>query len=135
MSGRERIISMTNKGALFYPTMGPRLSNREIVRELGYPVWDDPGKTWFVALDGRILLGFCALLPSVPVRFTSDYVLPAYRRRGIYSRLFAARMETAAELPCRASATQASLPMFERHGFTNRGHAGGISICSGRSRR
>jgi hypothetical protein len=72
-----RVIIFSRKDKRFYPLVGPFLSNRQIVAELGFPIWDDPSKIWFIALQGRRLVGICASVDEGDsARFTSDYVLP-----------------------------------------------------------
>ncbi len=111
------VARMTRDDPRFYPIVGPFLGRREIARELGGPVGDDDGKTWFAAVaDGRAQ-GLCAALPRGGVTaYQSDYVLPEFRRRGVYAALRAARAEA---FPGRARAvcTTAALPYLLADGF------------------
>lgn len=110
---------LTNRDRSFYPTLGPYLARRAIVKELGGRLWDDDTKTWYVALNGRHVAGFCAARDdSSRVVLQSAYVLPDYRRQGVYRRLFNARMADFADRTCRAVATEASLPVLLAAGFT-----------------
>ena len=61
--GAVKITRMTNRDPGFYELVGPFLSRREIVAEIGAPIWDDDGKDWFVARRGKKVLGFAALKP------------------------------------------------------------------------
>lgn len=111
---------LTNRDRGFYPLMGPFLSRRGIVKELGGPIWDDDAKTWWVALYGRAVAGFAAARDdghAKPVLFQSAYVLPERRRRGVYRMLFTARDAGYAGRLARAVCTDASLPLFLAHGF------------------
>lgn len=101
------ILKMDNHHEDFYRIMGPYLSRREIVSELGAPVWDDDGKIWFLAVSGRPRIGkvyvegFAALKVSGDTaRLVSAYVLPDFRRRGTYRDLLNARLKAAEELKC-----------------------------------
>jgi len=115
------VRQLTNAGQGFYRLLGPFLARREVVAEVGGPIWDDDGKTWWVALAGGEVAGFCAAtVPGAggPVVFRSAYTLPGFRRAGVYRRLFSDRLAWSGGRPVRATCTAASLPMFERHGFT-----------------
>ena len=104
--------------------MGPYLSRREIVAELGFPVWDEDGKTWFVAVDNGRVVGFCARVDDAPGHvFKSAYVLPHCRRHGIYRELFARRIDGLVG-PISSTVTDAALPMFVAYGFTVTGKRG-----------
>lgn len=116
-----RTVEMTNEHPDFYRLVGPFLSRRAIAGELGYPVWDDDDKRWWVALDGPTVLGFVALRPeSGKTILTSAYVLPAHRKRGVYRQLFAARLAAAEALgrPIESTVMAAAAPAFEAAGFT-----------------
>ena len=111
-----RVLTNTDRG--FYALLGPVLSRRDIERELGARVHDDDGKVWFVAVDGRELLGFCAALGTPrSVRLVSDYVLPAHRGRGVYRQLFAARLAHYPDRPMTATCTAAGLHTYRANGF------------------
>lgn len=112
-----RIVKMTNQDERFYPTIGPYLSKRDIVTELGAPVWDDDSKEWFVAYRGRKLVGFAARRRhGKHAALVSAYVLPEHRRTGVYSALLEARVADF-EGPLRAVATAGSVPALKRSGF------------------
>lgn len=111
------VISLTREHPDFYRLIGPFLGSREVAREIGGPVWDDPGKTWFAAIGGDgAAAGVCAAMPGEVTVYQSAYVLPDARRRGVYRALCQAR---AAAFPgrARATCTQASLPVLLAGGF------------------
>lgn len=110
---------VTNRDKAFYPLMGPFLSRRAIVKEIGAPIWDDDNKTWYVALDGRNVAGFAAVRDDGDkgVTFQSAYTLPEHRRRGVYRFLLTARLRDHQGRACRSVATAASLPVLLAHGF------------------
>jgi GNAT superfamily N-acetyltransferase len=121
MAGRSRfdVILTDNEKADFYFLLGPFLSRRIVARELGGPIWDDDGKLWLVALMGNTVLGFCAFRPQKNVIWLcSDYVLPEWRRQGVYNELFAQRFALLHGKYCCAKATASSRWTFERYGFT-----------------
>lgn len=123
--GYPDIDVMANDDPRFYPLIGPFLSRREIVAELGFPVWDEEGKTWFVAIENGSAIGFCAVRrDGKGAVFCSDYVIPVYRRRGLYTRLFEARLawlQGRCKGHFRAVVTPSALPVFKAHGFTPSG--------------
>jgi hypothetical protein len=119
-----RLLSLSNKNRMFYGLLGRFLSRREIVKELGSPVWDDPGKTWIVALDGVRVVGFCAYrYASKRTELCSDWVTPDRRHEGIYHAMFSKRLESI-DGPMRATVTDAALPTFLEHGFERVGQRG-----------
>lgn len=115
---------MTNKTKGFYTQVGPFLARREIVTELGGHLWDDDDKTWFVAIKGRTVIGFCAARPVAgKTTYLSAYVVPGHRRQGVYRRLW---QERRAQFPgpARATCTTASLPVFLANGWVVAGTKG-----------
>lgn len=118
-----RVMTNTTRG--FYTLIGPYLARRSIVAELGGQLWDDDGKTWFVALDGRAVLGFCAAQPAAggKVTYQSAYVLPEHRRRGVYRALWQARRDRFPG-PAQATCTAVSLPLYLAAGWTVAGERG-----------
>ena len=109
---------MTTTSPAFYKTLGPFLSRRHIVREVGGPIWDDAGKQWWAALVGGKGAGFAADRDDERrVTFQSAYGLPEHRRQGIYRTLFYARMEAFPGRKIRAVCTAASLPLVLGNGF------------------
>lgn len=122
------IRELTNTDAGFYPLLGPFLARRAIVQEFGgYPLWDEDGKRWFVALDrtGRQVMGFASLMvrergAERGLWLDDAYVLPQWRERGLYRQLLEARLATC---PADAEVRVVSLnprvvAMLERRGFT-----------------
>lgn len=114
------IVETDNTAPDFYRLVGPFLGSREVHRELGGPVYDDPGKLWWLAMLGGDVVGFCALrVEGRTVKLGSAYVVPDARRCGAYEKLFEARLAHALqlELPIRATARPAAAALFRRHRF------------------
>jgi len=110
----------SNADESFYDMLGPFLSRREIVKELGFPVWDDDDKSWLVAIDpNHGPVGFVAWRPQGDhCVLCSAWTHPDHRRRGVYSTLFDARLAYVGDKkPLRATCTDASRPVLESHGF------------------
>lgn len=75
---------LTNKEKDFYYFMGPFLSRRPIVKELGNSIWDDDNKIWFVYMDNFHVRGFASLfIHKNRGHLQSVYVLPNYRNTKI----------------------------------------------------
>lgn len=118
---------LTREDPEFYQLLGPFLSRREIVRELGYPVWDDDGKVWYVAQEDGRVVGFAALRrDNGKTILTSAYVVPERRRQGIYRLLFDARLREALApgTVIEAVVTPQATGMFEQRGFERVGMRG-----------
>jgi GNAT superfamily N-acetyltransferase len=121
----------TNRTRGFYATMGPFLSRRAIVKEVGGNIWDDDGKTWFVAFRSGKVVGFCAAADDGnKVTFKSAYVLPEHRHQGVYRALFAKRLSHYPGRHLRATCTNAALPAFTAHSFTVVRHKGSFAEVS-----
>jgi ribosomal protein S18 acetylase RimI-like enzyme len=118
--GDLRLSVLTNADPRFYPTLGPYLARRDIVQALGGPLYDDPGKLWFVLEDDGRLAGFGGLtLEGDEAHFCSDYVLPEWRRKGLHNRLVAERLAHLDGTAKRATVTPTIAGSFayRKHGF------------------
>jgi GNAT superfamily N-acetyltransferase len=135
------IIERTRESGDFYHLVGPFLGSRDVHRALGGPVYDDPGKRWWIAIhqqnvsmphgplrgmeDGYEqasieVVGFCALTVDGPtVHLGSAYVVPEHRSDGVYAELFEARLKAAraSGLKLRATVKPDAATLFRRHGF------------------
>jgi len=87
------VKTMTNEHPDFYRLAGPFLSRREIVKELGGPIWDEDGKLWFFAMRKGKVAGFATMTVKGQINvFQEAYVLPEYRGQGIHADLIDARI-------------------------------------------
>lgn len=112
-----RILKLNNQDLRFYPLVGPLLSRRQVVRELGFPLWDDDDKHWYIAMNGRKLLGLAALQNKKGRHvLCSAYVLPEHRRRGVYTELIRARIDDTSG-PISVTATATSKCVLQRAGL------------------
>ena len=134
----RQVIQITNQSWRFYSVMGQFLSQREITKELGSPVWDDLGKLWWLSATNfysplkPTIHGFVAAirLPNKKVSFCSDYVIPEFRGQGVYRELFAARLEAFPAATIKATVTKSSKKEYENNGFKCIGVRGGFwSMC------
>lgn len=112
------VIALTNQDPRFYPLLGPFLSRRDVVREVGAPLWDDDGKAWVVITEGGQVAAFGAITSGKGhVRFTSDYVLPAWRGKGLHRRLVRERLRATEGTPVIAVCTGDGLRAYLAEGF------------------
>ena len=83
------IIQLTNQDERFYPLLGPFLARREVEKEIGYRIYDDDGKVWFVALEDGRVIGFCYRLekPKGTFQIGSCYTVPEHRGKGVFQKL------------------------------------------------
>lgn len=120
------LAAVTNKSPGFYELVGPLLSRREVVDELGSPVWDDDGKQWIVAVgdDGKAIGVVGAYRGTV----CSFYVYPDHRGKVVGTSLLLRLMELA---ECKkATATERAVPLFAAVGFTETGQRGAYKVMS-----
>jgi L-amino acid N-acyltransferase YncA len=113
---------LTNQSPDFYLLVGPLLSRREVVAELGGPVWDDDEKIWQVAVsESGEVLGMVAARGG---EICSYYVTPGSRGLSVGYALLNRMMTRHVGTSCRATATDASLPLFQQAGFKETGTRG-----------
>lgn len=115
------IARLTNTDDDFYPTVGPFLSRRNIVAELGHPVWDDDGKVWHIAIgeDGDAI----GMVGRRDNEICSMWVSPDRRGNLVGAALLhAAAVEN--DGPLRATVTEAALGLFKELGFEATGNRG-----------
>lgn len=118
MSGNYEVVTLTNADERFYPLLGPFLARREVVREIGAPLWDEDGKAWVVITDGGQVAAFGGVVNGKGhVRFTGDYVVPRYRKKGLHRRLIAERLKATEGTPAIAVCSPAGLPAYLAEGF------------------
>lgn len=118
------LLKLTNTDHRFYPLIGPFLSRRAIVAELGVPLWDEDGKCWYVLMENPAavspldLLGFAAIQPEPHgVHFGSAYVVPGARGNGVYGQLLAARLADHAGERITVTANEHTAPAYLAAGF------------------
>jgi GNAT superfamily N-acetyltransferase len=114
------IRQLSNTDHDFYLLLGKFLSKRNIVKEIGAPVWDDDHVTWFVAIVNNVSVGFSSMIKRKNhIEFLRSYVSPEYRNQGIYNKLFGFRMERAQKdtIKIKAVASGKSINTYLRYGF------------------
>jgi GNAT superfamily N-acetyltransferase len=89
-----------------------------IYRELGYPVYSDKDHTWYLAYISGELVGFCASINKLSKTIIAhDYVVPEFRKQGIYTELFNYRFEDISGL-ITSAVTNKSIGVFIKNKFT-----------------
>jgi hypothetical protein len=94
-----RIEIMKHGDPKLWPLIGPFLCNRSVHQELGGPIYSTEAVTWYVAIDGGLVVGW-ATLRATPAAIWYDYgyVLFDQRCKGVFSQLATARDKDAAKL-------------------------------------
>ncbi len=94
-----KVTRMTNKDKGFYSLLGPYLARRSVEKELGYRIYDDDEKTWFIAKETNDVQGFCYLAEKSDGKYQvgSCYVVHEYRKKGIFGKLIDAAVMAAGE--------------------------------------
>lgn len=113
----------------FYALMGPLFGSRAIARELGMPMYDDPGRIWCIAIDdlGAVIGCGSIAISGHKAALKSAWVAPEWRGKGIYNDLFRARLAIATERhvsSITATATRLSRNTHLRHNFRQTGTRG-----------
>lgn len=101
----------------FYPLMGPFLASRDVVHQVGGPIWDDDGKTWLVARRDGAVTGFIALTK----RGARTVVESGYTVAGspaLMGRLVKAAVRHAGSTPLTATVRHEHTGAYTAAGFT-----------------
>jgi len=126
--GDVAIIRLSREDPAFYAYLGPFFGSRAAARELGMPIYDDPGRIWLVALTVEGPVGCGSLeIKNHKAALKSGWVLPEHRKKGLYNALFEERLKLAAEAGATmvtATCTDASRNTHLRHGFAEIGRRG-----------
>lgn len=104
-----------------WPLIGPFLTSREVHKSLGGPVVSEPeATTWWVATNGKAVVGFCALRDDGAYWLENSYVVPDARGEGVHTKLSDARLKHLETLPpktVRVCCRTARWPYYEAQGF------------------
>ena len=75
-----------------WPSFGPLLVDRKVIKELGHPIYAEPQDMWWILHREEKVVGFCGLHASKnKLVLCHDYVIESARRKGAYTMMFAAR--------------------------------------------
>lgn len=105
---------------IFYAKMGKFFAEDNYIRQMPY-LRNKPEKVWFtVEVDGAVV-GFSSVeFPASHILFTTEYVEPAYRRRGLFKILTRVRFDYCRDmgLPIRTSTDLSFIKdYYVRQGF------------------
>ena len=114
------IITLTNQDERFYPLMGPFMARRDVEKEIGYKIYDDDGKVWFVALEDGAVIGFCYRWEKSTGCFQigSCYTVPEHRGKGVFQALLSAAMHGISGRVQMTTNNPQVMSILEKHGFT-----------------
>lgn len=101
--------------------IGPLVTDREIHKELGGPIYSSPDCTWFVAIDSGQVVGF-AMVREAKTSIWLDYAWTkqSSRGNGVHKKLAAARDEfiaTLDEKPIRVCCHEKRWKHYAKRGF------------------
>lgn len=121
------ILSINNKLPQFYMLLGKYLCNKTVFDELGYPLWDDNDKTWYIAMKGKKLAGFAyRRIAKDCYHLGGLYVLPECRKKGIGTSLLANRIKDVGVY--KTTCTPASVSIHKKLGFVATGTKGKYTL-------
>lgn len=104
------------KGYEAIPYIGKFAMDKKVISELTYPITTTDKDKWYIAIDTEVI-GFCsAIIKKDYISFNHDYVKPEYRNKGIYSQLFANRLNDCSGL-LKAVCTPMSKNIFIKNKF------------------
>lgn len=104
------------KGYEAIPYIGKFAMDKKVISELTYPITTTDKDKWYIAIDTKVI-GFCsAIIKKDYISFNHDYVKPEYRNKGIYSQLFANRLNDCKGL-LKAVCTPMSKNIFIKNKF------------------
>ncbi len=100
----------------FYPLVGAFLAKRDVTKDLGAPVWDDPGKVWYIAIADQDAIGMVAYWGKTVCSF---WVAPRVRGFSVgYVLLRHLMADVPIDQTVTTIATKDSEMLFEAVGFT-----------------
>lgn len=92
--------------------------NKDVYKELGYPIFSDYNHTWYLLYIKDDLIGFCSSISKKNhISFSHDYILKEFRGKGYYNCLFKYRLLDTKKQIIKSVATQKSINTFKRFGF------------------
>lgn len=106
----------------FYEDLGPFFGSRQVERELGYKMYDDPDRVWLIAKAGQEIAGVSSYeAKEGKAHLRSTYVMPEYRQKGLYKAFCDIRereVEGATEISVTAKADSVMAANWQKRGYT-----------------
>lgn len=119
--GTLHVDRFGHSSAKLWPLIGPIATSREAQKELGGPIFSDDHTIWFVARDGKDVVGV-ASVRATPKGYwlACTYVVPARRKKGAHKKLADVRdayIATLPKLPVMVCCRAERWPHYKRLGF------------------
>lgn len=109
----------------FYCRMGRFFANKQIIKELEGPMFDDQYHVWLLAMQGDAIVGFSSCrfdeMNKGVAHFALTYVMPDHRRKGLYRCMFSIKQQMCINHNAkfiRGIANPLSKAVFDESGWT-----------------
>ncbi|CAM3889172.1 hypothetical protein COLU111180_12690 [Cohnella lubricantis] len=127
-------FQINNEHPRFYELLGWFFGSREVARELGMPIYDDPNREWIVVVADKYPIA-CSSIEFLKAKgkalMKSGWVHPNWRGKRIYNNMFDERIKIAHEAGVTklgATVTDKSYNTHIRNGFREIGTKGRYKI-------
>lgn len=98
--------------------LAPYALNKEVHKELGYPIFSSINHTWYLLFKDEILIGFCsAINKKNNISFNHDFIDKNFRGKGYYKKLFNERYNDYKNEYIKVVATNKSKNIFINNNF------------------
>lgn len=112
----------------FYCGMGRYFADKQIVKELEGPMFNDDSYVWLIAKLDNQVVGFSSCrFDEKGAHFGITYIIPDYRRKGLYRSMFLLKQELCVGRDVRVIsglANPVSKAVFDANGWTVSRQAG-----------
>ena len=87
--GDYEIYQTSSLESDFYCIMGRYFADKQIVKELEGPMFNDDSYVWLIAMLDNEIVGFSSCrFDDKGAHFGVTYIMPEHRRKGLYRALF-----------------------------------------------
>lgn len=132
-----KVYEEKDQGDEFYALMGRYFADKMFLKLLGESLYNEPESTWFIALEDKDVLGFCAAFKKpTHIYFNNFYVKDKYRNQAVGSKLYEKRLgwckKAGTEIRSMVKDTR-SLHLYKKNGFSiygKRGYYNLVKWCS-----
>lgn len=98
--------------------LAPYALNKEVHKELGYPIFSSLNHTWYILFEDEQAIGFCsAINKKNHISFSHDFVHKNHRNKGYYKKLFNERYNDYKNECIKVVATNKSKDIFIKNNF------------------
>lgn len=127
-----KVFRNPNKNDIeFWSLTGWFFASRKIEKEMGSPIHHDNGMNWVIAIENDKTVGISAteIKKNGIAYLKHAYVLPEYRKRGIYNEMVKRRLHLLVDARIiKAVCTDMSLPLLKEFGFREYGKRGRYTL-------